>query len=215
MGSIRLLLKREQMLRSASQTPSSHRGEAGDTGAAAQDLRDDVDLLEEGMSQMGASPKIPFRFQQSSWSPSEWSLTPECQQDHTVHEDLVGYCIHIGVILGEGGGNQPPPSPAWSGSLIVDMFQEGLKEWITKAVVLTPGEAILFFGWWSHKEGLPLWNTRDVGFSLMDPIKWASRAAQVNTTMKTVQDGCWAITKTVVEKKTKARGPGCPWRMTG
>ena len=27
-----------------------------------------------------------------------------------------------------GGGNQPPPSHAWSGSLIDDMFQDGLKE---------------------------------------------------------------------------------------
>ena len=33
----------------------SHRGEAGDTGTAAQDLRDDVDLLEEDMSWIGTS----------------------------------------------------------------------------------------------------------------------------------------------------------------
>ena len=52
-------------------TPSSHRDEATDTGKAVQDLRNDVDLLEEGMSQVGTSPKIPFRFTQSSQSPSE------------------------------------------------------------------------------------------------------------------------------------------------
>ena len=40
-------------------TPSSHRGEAGDTGETVQDLRDDVDSWEEGMSQIGASPKTP------------------------------------------------------------------------------------------------------------------------------------------------------------
>ena len=34
----------------------------------------------------------------------------------------------------------------WNGSLIADMFQEGLEEQITKAVVLATGEAILFFG---------------------------------------------------------------------
>ena len=39
---------------------------------------------------------------------------PEHQQDHTVHEDQACYCIHIGVTLGEGGGDQPPPSYAWS-----------------------------------------------------------------------------------------------------
>ena len=48
--------------------------------------------------------------------------------------------------MGEGGGNQPPPSHAWSGLLIVDMFQEGLKEQITKAGMLGPREAILFIG---------------------------------------------------------------------
>ena len=51
------------------------------------------------------------------------------------------YCIHIRMTLGEGGGDQPPPSNAWSGLLILDMFQEGLKEQITEAVVLAPREA--------------------------------------------------------------------------
>ena len=50
------------------------------------------------------------------------------------------------MTLGEGGGDQPPPSHTWSGLLIVDMFQEGLEEQITEAVVLASGEAILFFG---------------------------------------------------------------------
>ena len=46
-----------------------------------------------------------------------------------------------------GKGRWPAPtSHAWSGLLIADMFQDGLEEWITKAVVLVPGEAILFFG---------------------------------------------------------------------
>ena len=54
-------------------------------------------------------------------------------------------CLHQSGPRG-GGGDQPPPSHAWSGSLIADMFQHSLKEQITKAVVLAPGEAILFFG---------------------------------------------------------------------
>ena len=31
--------------------------------------------------------------------------------------------------------------------------------------------------------------------------------------MKTVQEGCQAIAETVVEKRTKAREPGCPQGM--
>ena len=72
---------------------------------------------------------------------------PKHQQNHPIFEDQVCYCVHGRVTLGEGGGNQPPPPHAWSGSMIADMLQEGLEEQITKAVVLGPGEAILFFGW--------------------------------------------------------------------
>ena len=57
--------------KSTSSTPSSHRGKAGDTGNAVHDQKDDVDLLEEGMSWMVASPKMPFSFMQSTQSPSE------------------------------------------------------------------------------------------------------------------------------------------------
>ena len=146
-GSIRMLPEGEQMLKKGtSPTPSSHGGEADDKGKAVHDLRDDVDSLEERLSQMGAPSRMPFWFMQSSQLPSKWSLTPEHQQDHSMPKDQMHYCIHIRVTLGEGR-NQPPPSHAWSGSLIADMFQEGLEEQITKAVVLGPGEAILFFGW--------------------------------------------------------------------
>ena len=46
-------------------TPSSHRGEANDTGNAVHNLRDDIDSLEERISQIGAPSKMPFRFMQS------------------------------------------------------------------------------------------------------------------------------------------------------
>ena len=107
-----------------------------------------------------------------------------------------------------GRGDQPQPCHTWSGSLIADMFQEDLEEGITKAVVLAPGEAILFFGWWSLKEGLPLGNSRDVRFSLTGPVNGAGRTAQVEATANTVQEGLQATVDAVVEKRTKARGPG-------
>ena len=49
----------------------SHRGKAGDTAKAVHDLRDDVDSLEERISEMSAPSKKPFRFMQSSQSPSK------------------------------------------------------------------------------------------------------------------------------------------------
>ena len=90
------------------------------------------------------------------------------------------------MTLGERGGNQPPPSHAWSGLSIVDMFQDSLEEQIAEAVVLAPGEAILFFGQWSIKEGLPLGNARDVGFSLTGPVNWASRTVHVESTVNNI-----------------------------
>ena len=71
-----------------------------------------------------------------------------------------------------------------------------------------PVEAILFFGQWWLKEGLPLGNTRDVRFSLMGPINWAGRTAQIEATINTVQEGHWVISHVVTEKRTKVREPG-------
>ena len=129
-------------------TPLSKGGEPEDTVH---------DLIEEVSSQMGTSPKAPFTFMQSSRLPSIHSLSPEGRWACSMTPDnQMHYCIHIRVTLGQEGGDHPPPSHAWSGSLIADMFQDCLKEGITKAVVLAPEEAILFFGRWSCREGLPL-----------------------------------------------------------
>ena len=60
-----MLLKGKQMLKRVPPT-LPHLIEARDTGDAVHNLRDDVDLLEERISQMGAPSKTPFRFMQSS-----------------------------------------------------------------------------------------------------------------------------------------------------
>ena len=54
-----------------SPTLSSDAGEAGDTGDIVCDLRDEVASLEEALSQMGASSKMPFHFMQCGRLPSE------------------------------------------------------------------------------------------------------------------------------------------------
>ena len=112
---IRMLLQGEQTLRGAPPpTPSSHSGEAGDTGAAAQDLRDDVDSLEEGMLQLGTSPKIPFRFLQSSQLPSgDGSLwLPEAISKITLHMRPSGtlLCLCWECTLGPGMARQSAPT---------------------------------------------------------------------------------------------------------
>ena len=152
------------------------------------------DLLEEVSMQTGASPKVPFRFTQSSRLPSLCLLSAEGRWACSVTPDSqTHYCIHMRVTLGEEGGDQPPPFHAWSGLLITDMFQEGLKEQITEAVILAPGKAILFFGRWLCREGLPFGSARDIRFSLTGPVNWAGRMAWVEATVNTVQEGSQAI----------------------
>ena len=110
----------------------------------------------------------------------------------------------------DSGGNKPLSFHAWSGSLIANIFQAGLKEQITEAVVLSPGEATLFFERWSCQEGLPYTSARDIGFSWTGPINWARGATQVEETKNTVQEGHWAIVDAVMDIKNEGQEPGAP-----
>ena len=95
--------------------------------------------------------------------------------------------------------------------MIVDILQEvWLEDQITKAVVLSPGEAILLFSRHSSNEGLPCSKARDVAFGLGGPFNWAGRPAQMEASMKSVQDDHCAIIEAVVERRTKTREPGHP-----
>ena len=60
------------------------------------------------------------------------------------------------------------------------------------------------------KEGLPLGNTRDDGFSLASPVNWAGRVAQVEMMVNTVKKGHQAIADAIVERELSPGGPGCP-----
>ena len=112
----------------------------------------------------------------------------------------------VRVTLQAGEGDQLPTPHTWTGSLIANMFQNGLEEWITESVAIAPREVILFFGWKLLKEGLD--DARDVGFHFGSPVNRARREAQVETVVSAVQVGHWAIKDAIMKKRTKARGPG-------
>ena len=57
-------------------------------------------------------------------------------------------------------------------------------------------------------------NARDVRFSLTGPVNWADRTVQVEVTVNAIWEGQQAIGDAVVEKRTKAKGPGCTHGMT-
>ena len=85
--------------------------------------------------------------------------------------------------------------------MVTDILQEAwLEDQITEAVVLSPGEAILFFGRCSRNEGLPYHKARDIEFGLGGPFNWAGRPAQIEALVKTMQEAHCTIIKAVVQK---------------
>ena len=154
-------------------------------------------LDRRGINAVGAFPKYPLDLHNQTDHPLYVLYLQRV--DRHAQGPQIHYCIHVRVTLGEGG-NQPSPSHVWSGSLIADIFQDDLEEWITKALILAPGEAILFFGRQSCKEGLPFGNARDIRFSLTGSVNWARRLAQVGATVSTFQEDHWAIMDAVMEK---------------
>ena len=86
-------------------------------------------LLEEVSLQMGASPNAPFRFRQSSKFPFTHCLSAEERWACSMTPDnQMHYGLHVILTLRDRTCSQPLPSHAWSGLLISDMFQDGLKE---------------------------------------------------------------------------------------
>ena len=98
------------------------------------------------------------------------------------------------MTLGDGGGDQSPPPHAWEGGVITDILQETWPDdYITNAMVLSQGEAILFFSRYSKNEGLPYCKARYAEFGLGGLFKWAGRSVLIEALRKTVQDICCAI----------------------
>ena len=159
---------------------------------------------------MDISSQMPFQFTQCGGLLSEWSLSSEHRVDPSANKDQTRYCVHVRVTLGEGRGDQPHPLHAWTGLLIADIFQEGLEERITEAIVLAHCEAMLFFERSSLKQGLPYGIARDVAFNMAGPVIWARREAKVKMTVNTVQEGHQAIADAGVKKRAKTQEPGHP-----
>ena len=136
---------------------------------------------EEVLLHPDASPKMLVRYGRTSQSPSERLVSSEHQWDNSSSPvDRRCYCIQVRVMLGDGGSDQPPLAHAWRGCLITNILQEAwLEDGITEAVVLSPGQAILFFGRCSRNEGLPYHRARSIELGLGDPFNWAGRPTQI------------------------------------
>ena len=102
---------------------------------------------------------------------------------------------------------------------------------LTKAIVMDPGRAVLFYGRWSLGEGLSLGEARDAAFTLTGAGTWVGKPPYLATDPLTIQEGQWTIAQAITECWIEIRGPGwlhlhlltmqpfwlhhqgdCPWR---
>ena len=119
------------------------------------------------------------------------------------------YCLEIQVTLTEELGVIPPPSHSWMAPLVEDMLREA-RSGLTKAVVIGPGRAILFYGRCSLGEGLKADEARDAVFLLTGAGTWVGKSAYLTANPMTMPEGKRAIAQAVSDNRVKARGPGHP-----
>ena len=114
-----------------------------------------------------------------SWSPAR-RLLPSCP--NTKH------CPEIHVTLTEELGAVPPPSHSWMAPLVEDMLHD-IRTALSKAVVIGPGRAVVFYGRCSLGEGLTADEARDGAFLLTGAGTWVGKLAYLTTDPMTIQEG--------------------------
>ena len=119
------------------------------------------------------------------------------------------YCLEIRVTLTEELGAIPPPFHSWMAPLVEDMLHEA-RIGLTKAVVIGPGRAVLFYGRHSMGEGLGADEARDATFLLTGVGTWMGKSAYLTANPVTIHEGRRAIAQAILDNRVKVRGPGCP-----
>ena len=80
---------------------------------------------------------------------------------------------------------------------------------LTKAVVIGPGRAVLFYGRCSMGEGLTMDKARDAAFLPTGAGTWVGKLAYLTADPMTIQEGRRAIAQVISDCQVKVRGPGC------
>ena len=113
------------------------------------------------------------------------------------------------MTLTEELGAVPPPFHSWMAPLMEDMLHDA-RTGLTKAVVIVPGRAVLFYGRRSMGEGLTTDKARDATFLLTGAGTWVVKLAYLTADPITIQEGRQAIAQAITDCRVKVRRPGCP-----
>ena len=143
--------------------------------------------------------------------PPTCHLGPQPRGHHPSHLNTK-HCLEIHVTLTEGGrriGGSTPTLSFLDGPLMVDMLCDA-RTGLTKAVVIGPGRAVLFYGRHSMGEGLTTDEARDAAFLLTGAGTWVGKLAYLTADPMTIQEVRRAIAQAISDCWVKVRGPGCP-----
>ena len=135
-----------------------------------------------------------------SWSPA--------RRPPSSHPNM-RYCLEIHVTLTEELGAVSPPFHSWMAPLVEDMLHDARTR-LTKAVVIGPGRAVLFYGRHSMGEDLTMDEARDAAFLLIGAATWVGKLTYLTTDPMTIQEGRRAIAQAITDCQVKARGSGHP-----
>ena len=124
-----------------------------------------------------------------SWSPT---MRPLSSCPNTKHS------LEIHVTLTEELGAVLPPSHSWTAPFVENMLHDARTR-LTKAVVIGPGRAILFYGRCSIGEGLTMDEARDATFLITGAGMWVGKSAYLAADLMIIQEGRWAIAQAVMD----------------
>ena len=118
----------------------------------------------------------------------------------------INYCLLIKAILTDKLGDVLPPPHAWMAPVVEDMLRD-IRAGLTEAVVIGPGEVILFYRRHSMGEGLMVDEARDATFLITGDGTWVGKPAYLTADPTMLPEGKRAITHAVSDQRVKARGP--------
>ena len=118
-----------------------------------------VDKMSGANLQVDGHVEVPTQGGKDQWEPEEEESSPTHSLSSSPAQRLLAsfpnmkYCLEIRVMLTEELGAIPPPYHSWTAPLVEDMLHEA-RTWLTKAVVIGPDRAVLFYQRCSMGEGL-------------------------------------------------------------
>ena len=174
-----------------------------------------VDETSGANLQMEGHKDMPPQGAEDLWELEASDSSPSCLLSWSLARRLpssnpnMKHCLEVCATLTEELGAVPPPSHSWTAPLMEDMLHDA-KTRLTKAVVIGPGRAVLFYGRHSMGEGLTTDEARDATFLLTGAGMWVGKLAYLTADPMTIQEDRRAIAQAVSDCQVKVRVSGHP-----